>query len=159
MNFVLTMLWTSSCLRNFKNCVICKREQFRTFTGTPSRKFTLFLLSQNYASENTRLDYAGRIYVKLIFKYHANNSYKIDICLFTYATRRSIFLDLTPTMDGKSRPFTLIRCIMQFGFQRGDVKLFFSHNSKAFKCGNMEEYLTLKILAGNLSFLLVGKLL
>ena len=46
-------------------------------------------------------------------------------------------------MDGKSQS----SCIMQFRFGRGDVKLFFSANFKAFKKGkkgNMKEHLILK---------------
>ena len=124
--------------RLLRNGVVCKREHKKPLIGPPRPKLPSFRLSQTYPFENTGLDYAGPLFVKPIFDNPYNKTYKVYILLFTCATTRNIYLELTPSMDTNS----IIRATIRFRSRRGDVRLFISDNFQTLKSSDLELYLT-----------------
>ena len=78
---------------------MCKRGQGRTMKRLPNPDLPAYRLSFDYAFSNTRIDFAGPIYVKNVYSDDKDKMLKCYICLLACATTRNVHLELSSSMD------------------------------------------------------------
>ena len=106
-----------------KPCVLCKWFQGHTLKPRPIADLPSYRMCSEYLFDITGIDYIGPLLVKDVYTEGSvtNKSY---ILLFTCATTRCVYLELTPDM---STP-TLILALRRFLARKGFPEIFTSDN-------------------------------
>ena len=123
-----------------KVCRVCKYHEGKAYSYPPEPPLPASRVSLQPAFTYVGLDYAGPIYLKNVYVSQDNNIYKAWIALFTCASSRCIYLDISTDYTGLSCKHVLSRFINR----RGAPKQIISDNGSNFTSDEVQNFAATK---------------
>ena len=137
LNDVRSKFWIVSGQKVVKSvlhqCVTCRWYQRRPLLPPKTPDLPGYKVNTSYASQCTRLDYAGPLFIKN----NIDTSLKVYIFLFTCASSCPLHLELTPNVEA----LAFIRESERFTARRGAPHVIANDNFKAFKSSVVKKFM------------------
>ena len=125
---------TPSCQGILRKCVVCKRLEGRPYDLPPLPDLPACRVSDDLPFAHTGLDFAGSLYVQESPDRNCKDSIKVYMCLFTCASTRAIYLELTRGLNADS----FLLAFKRFVGRRGLPATLLSDNTKTFRSCSKE---------------------
>ena len=117
-----------------RRCVICKKMEGEAFNTPKVAPLPPSRVSDSPPFTNTRVDFAGPLFVTDRSQNETEKTSKAYVCLWTCASTAAIHLELVPSLTVS----TFLQAFRRFAARRGLPARILSDNAKTFKSAVQE---------------------